>query len=151
MPPGWGLSDQPSVMLAAIDIALRAAGCVVFWSVASKLLHNRVGAFLLPFEPIAFFIFCAHGMAAGLWWMAIGHMGYADVTPILLGYFALSPLLALVVCVLAVGTIRWVTPAGLSLLMGGRIPNNQQMTSMITPLRRRHLTRATGAKPSPES
>lgn len=145
LPPAWGVSDPQSVAYAAVDIALRAAGCVVFWSVASRLLHGRAGNVLLQFEPMAFFIFCAHGMAIGLWWMAIDRLGYADVTPIFLSYFAISPLLALVVCVMAVWSIRWVTPSGLSLLMGGRIPNNQQMASMIKPLGRRHLARTTGA------
>ncbi|MCB4362558.1 acyltransferase [Hydrogenophaga taeniospiralis] len=145
LPPAWGVSDPQSVAYATVDIALRAAGCVVFWSVASRLLQSRAGDVLLKFEPMAFFIFCAHGMAIGLWWMAIDHLGYADLTPIFLGYFALSPLLALVVCVAAVWAIRRVAPSGLSLLMGGRIPNHQQMTSMIKPLGRRPLARTTGA------
>lgn len=144
-PPAWGVSDPHSVAYAAVDIALRAAGCVVFWSVASKLLHSRAGGFLLPFEPMAFFIFCAHGMAAGLWWMAIERLGHADLTPVFLSYFALSPLLALIVCVAAVWAIRRVTPGGLSLLMGGRIPNHQQMASMIKPLGHKPLARTTGA------
>ncbi len=139
LPPAWGLSDPESVPYAAVDIALRAAGCVVFWSVAARLLQSRAGDFLLPFEPIAFFIFCAHGMAAGIWWMVIGHMGHADAPLVFLSYFAISPLLALAVCTVAVWSIRMVTPRGLSLLMGGRTPNNHQMESMINPLSRRHL------------
>jgi hypothetical protein len=145
MPSEPGMTEPSSVAHAAVDIALRAAGCLVFWFVASRLLHSRTGAFLLPFEPIAFFIFCAHGMAAGLWWMAIGRLGYADVTPVFLGYFVLSPLLALIACVMAVWALRKVTPKGLSLLMGGRIPNHQQMESMIKPFGHRHLARTTGA------
>ena len=138
-PQEWGISDAQSVPYAAVDIALRAAGCVVFWAVASKLLHSRAGDVLLRFEPMAFFIFCAHGMAAGLWWMALGRLGYADITPVSLGYFALSPLLALAVCVAAVWSIRRVAPRVLSLLMGGRSPNHQQMNNMVHPLRRRDL------------
>lgn len=145
LPPAWGVSDPQSVAYTAVDLALRAAGCVVFWSVALRLLHSRAGEFLMPFEPIAFFIFCAHGMAAGLWWMAIARLGYADLTPVFLSYFALSPLLALIVCVMAVWSLRWVMPSGLSLLMGGRIPNTQQMASMVKPLGHKHLARSTGA------
>jgi hypothetical protein len=145
MPSAPSVSEPSSVVHAAVDIALRAAGCVVFWFVASKLLHSRAGGFLLPFEPMAFFIFCAHGMAAGLWWMAIGRLGYAEVTPVFLSYFVLSPLLALIACVMAVWSIRKVIPKGLSLLMGGRVPNNQQMAAMTNPLYRRQLARTTGA------
>lgn len=145
MPSAPGVSEPSSVGHAAVDIALRAAGCVVFWSVATRLLHSRAGRFILPFEPIAFFIFCAHGMAAGLSWMAIDHLGYADVAPVFLSYFVLSPLLALAACVLAVWFIRRVTPGGLSLLMGGRIPNHQQMESMIKPFSHRPMARTTGA------
>ncbi len=144
-PGEWGISDVDSVPFAAVDIALRAAGCVVFWAVASRLLHSRAGDVLLRYEPVAFFLFCAHGMAAGLWWMALGHMGYADVTPVFLGYFALSPLLALVGCVAAVWSIRQATPRFLSLLMGGRSPNPHQMNNMIHALRRSHLELRHGA------
>jgi len=145
MATAWGMTDPESVPHTAVDIILRAAGCVVFWSVSCRLLQSRVGDALLQFEPIAFFLFCAHGMAAGLWWMAIGHMGYADVAPVFLSYFALSPLLALAICVLAVWSARRVAPGGLSLLMGGRIPSNRQMASMTHPLSRRPQVRTTGA------
>ena len=144
MPAEPGVSEPSSVADAAVDIALRVAGCVVFWSVASKLMHSRAGGLFLPFEPMAFFIFCAHGMAAGLWWMALVRLGYAEVTPVFLSYFVLSPLLALIACVAAVWSIRRVTPGGLSLLMGGRIPNQQQMASMFKPLGHKHLARTTG-------
>lgn len=144
MPSEPGVSEPSSLVHGAVDIALRAAGCVVFWSVATKLLHSRAGGLLLPFEPMAFFIFCAHGMAAGLWWMAIDRLGYADLTPVFLSYFVLSPLMALIACVAAVWCIRRVMPGGLSLLMGGRIPNQQQMASMIKPLGHKHLARTPG-------
>lgn len=145
LPPAWGLNDPQSLPYAAADIALRAAGCVVFWFAASRLLHRRVGQLLLKFEPIAFFLFCSHGMAAGLWWMAIERLGHGDTTPVFLIYFALSPLLALLVCVVAVRAIRWLAPGGLSLLMGGRSPSERQMASMSKPLSRAPLARTTGA------
>lgn len=145
LPTVGDASHLHSAPAAAIDIALRAAGCVVFWAAASRLLNTRAGDALLRFEPIAFFIFCTHGMATGLAWLLIGHLGYADAAPVFLSHFALSPLLALVGGVLAVAALRRLAPGGLSLLMGGRIPSHHQMASMFRPWSPTRLARGTGA------
>ncbi|NIN24965.1 MAG: acyltransferase family protein [Hydrogenophaga sp.] len=147
LPAAWGASDPLSVPYAALDIALRAAGCVVFWALASRLLHTRTGEVLLRFEPIAFFIFCTHGMATGLWWMAIERTGHAGAAPVFLAHFALSPLLALLVCVPAVWALRRLAPRALSVLMGGRSPSRQQMARMTRPLAPAPLARPPGLTP----
>lgn len=147
LPPAWGASDPHSVSYAALDIALRAAGCVVFWAAALALLHSRTGDVLLRFEPIAFFIFCTHGMATGLWWMAIERTGHAGAPPVFLAHFALSPLLALLVCVPAVWALRRLAPRALSVLMGGRSPSRQQMARMTRPLTPAPLARPRGLTP----
>lgn len=151
LPAASGIDDPQSLLHGAHDIALRVAGCVVFWFVSARLLDSRVGNALMPYEPIAFFIFCAHGMAAGLWWMGVEGLGQANAAPVFLSYFLLSPLLALALCVMAVGSIRWMAPGSLAILMGGRAPSRRQVANMFTPLRRKPLARPTGTKPSPES
>jgi hypothetical protein len=144
LPPAWGLTNPLSAAFAAADIALRVAGCLVFWFLASRLVHSRAGQVLMRFEPMAFFLFCAHGMAAGLWWMLLAHLGQADAAPVFLTYFALSPALALSGCLAAVWVLQRVAPKALSLLMGGRAPDQRQMDAMVRPLSREPLAPPAG-------
>ena len=143
VPPAWGGYGSEGVLYAAIDIALRAAGCVVFWSVAIGLLQSRAGDVLLRFEPIAFFIFCVHGMAAGVWWMVVGRLGWSETSSVFLAYFIVSPLLVLVTSVVLVWAFRSAAPRLLSLLMGGRVPTDRQMKSMLLAPRVARLEKST--------
>lgn len=133
-PPGWSLSLPHSTVYGAAAIALFAASSLVFWHAACLLRSHPLGHFLMRYEPIAFFIFCVHGMAAGVWWMALVRAGLADSSAAVLVYFISTPLLVLVSSVVAIRIGITVAPAVLKPLLGGRAPTPAQVGRMLRPL-----------------
>lgn len=115
----------------AMDIAPRAAGCIAFWHLACTLRDGQFGAFFKQYEPIAFLIFCIHGMAGGIWWMVVVHSGVAASGTGVLAYFLLSPLLVLVTPVLAAWVSPRVVPHLFALMLSGLAPSMQQATRMF--------------------
>jgi hypothetical protein len=121
-PPGWGLSLPHSTAYGAAAITLFVTSTLVFWHAACLLRNHYLGRYLMQYEPIAFFVFCTHGMLAGVWWIAVVHSGLAKSPTAVLVYFICTPLLVLVS---AVATFRigvTIAPGALKLLLGGRIP-----------------------------
>jgi hypothetical protein len=129
-PPAWDVSIPDTVLFSVVDIPLRVAGTVVFWVVACQLRNGRVGAFLFQFEPIAFFIFCAHTMIAGIWWMVISRLSNAAEPTVYLSYFVASPLLVLVTSVFVAWFAVTVAPKAMRYLLGGRAPTPKQLQRM---------------------
>lgn len=133
-PPGWSLSLPHSAAYGAAAMALFAASSVVFWHVACLLRGHPFGEFLLRYEPLAFFIFCTHGMAAGVWWMVFVRAGLANSSAAVLAYFICAPLLVLVSSVIAIRIGITVAPAVLKPLLGGRAPTPTQVGRMVRPI-----------------
>lgn len=133
-PPGWSLSLPHSPAYGLAAIALFASGSVVFWQAACVLRSHPVGRFLMRYEPIAFFIFCTHGMAAGIWWMALVRTGLAESPAAVLVFFICAPLLVLVSAVIAIRIGITVAPVVLKPLLGGRTPTPAQVGRMFRPL-----------------
>lgn len=132
-PVHWGFTTTGSLPANAADIVLRAAGCIGFWHLACWLRDNHVGSFLMRYEPIAFFIFCTHGMVAGVWWMLFRHLGWVDSAAAVFSYFVSAPLLVLITSVAVIRPAVIVAPKAMQLLFGGRTPSREQLSLMFKP------------------
>lgn len=132
-PPGWSLSLPHSPAYGAAAIALFAASAVVFWHCACWLRGHALGRLLMRYEPIAFFIFCVHGMVAGIWWAVLVRTGLADSSATVLLYFICSPLLVLLISAIAMRIGIAVAPMLLGPLLGGRAPTPAQVGRMLWP------------------
>lgn len=131
-PPGWSLSLPHSTSYGAAAIGLFAASSVVFWHAACMLRTHPLGRVLMRYEPIAFFIFCIHGIVAGVWWATLVRTGLAESSTAVLVYFISTPLLVLISSVVAI-RIGIVAPAILKPLLGGRAPTPAQVDRMLRP------------------
>jgi hypothetical protein len=112
--------DDP-MLLAAIDLAMRFATALFFWSLAWRLAASAAAGPLLRVEPFAFLMFCAHlillwlgGPLAG---RITGPLG-APLYPVLL---LAQPVLVLAASIALGSALLALSPKTAALLSGGRL------------------------------
>ncbi|MBY8829593.1 acyltransferase family protein [Hephaestia mangrovi] len=117
---GGASVDRPH-LLATLDLAMRLATAMFFWSLVWRLAVTRAGAILLKLEPYAFLLFCAQLIVIWLGGPAVGRLTGPLGAPLYPLFLLLQPVLVLA-AVLAIGRLlAALSPAVAALLSGGRL------------------------------
>jgi fucose 4-O-acetylase-like acetyltransferase len=112
--------DNPA-LLAAIDLAMRAATALVFWRIAWRLAGSAAAQPLLRIEPYAFLIFCSHLIMIWLGGPLIGQLTGPLGSPLYPIFLLAQPLLVLAAALLLGRALKASAPPLASLLSGGRL------------------------------
>ncbi len=121
---------------SAMLLVERFCGVVLFWLLATWAAGRRqLAERVMVFEPMIFFVFCAHPFIVGLGWMVIHALGgrFGDLAH--LSFFVLAPLICLFPSLLAVLLLSSVAPRLLRLLLGGRSPTEAELRRLRQPWR----------------
>lgn len=110
----------------------RIGGSILFWYATSMLVHSKVGNKLIELERFIFFVFCFHPFAISVVWILSQKMGAEVGNYSHLALFVLSPALVLAVSLAAVGTLLYIAPKLLGLLLGGRAPSKKQFKQLMS-------------------
>lgn len=114
----------------AIIIAQRYAGAILFWNAAKVLSRGRFSAPLTNLESIIFFIFCAHPLILGFFWMATNRIGLTGSRLSELLFFASSPVTSAAAAIVAATLLHLICPNCLRWLMAGKRLTGQQVRSL---------------------
>jgi hypothetical protein len=109
------------VLMAGLDLSMRTAAALFFWSLAWRLAPGRLGASLLRAEPYAFLMFCAHLIMIWLAGPLIGLVSGPLGSPLYPVFLVAQPFLALAATVALGRGLMRVSPAAAGLLSGGRL------------------------------
>ncbi|WP_245653773.1 acyltransferase family protein [Novosphingobium rosa] len=110
------------LMLAGIDLAMRCATAIFFWSIAWRLAASRVAAPLLKIEPYMFLMFCAHLIMIWLFGPLIGDHIFGPIGSPAYPLFLLGQPFMVLGASVALGNLMMrVTPRATKLLSGGRL------------------------------
>jgi len=128
-----GITD-PTLMVS-VDLMMRCATALFFWSIAWRLADSRAAKFLLRFEPYAFLMFCSHLIMIWLGGPFIGQWTGTMGSPFYPAFLLAQPFLVLGVTVLLGLGLRAISPAAAELLSGGRIASKapERPTRSIKP------------------
>lgn len=114
-----GLTD-PTLMVT-VDLMMRCATALFFWSIAWRLADSRAAKVLLRFEPYAFLMFCSHLIMIWLGGPFIGQWTGTMGSPLYPVFLLTQPFLVLGATVLLGLGLKAVSPAAAELLSGGRL------------------------------
>lgn len=125
----------PESLSAALLIVRRFAAAAAFWVTAAAIArHHRLARAFAGFEPVIFFIFCAHPLIIGLAWTFVGPAARQLGKGSEFAAFAAAPFMVLALGYLAVWMLRRVAPRLLGALMAGKVPSDRQMMDAVRPL-----------------
>lgn len=110
------------LMLAGVDLAMRCATAIFFWSIAWRLAASRVAGPLLKVEPYMFLMFCAHLIMIWLFGPLIGDHIFGPIgSPIYPLFLLGQPFMVLAATVGLGNLLMRVAPRAAKLLSGGRL------------------------------
>jgi hypothetical protein len=123
-----GLAADPHdpVLLAAIDLMMRAATALFFWALAwrladGRLAGSRMAAGVLRVEPYMFLMFCAHLIMIWLGGPLIGQWTGPIGAPLYPLFLIGQPFLVLGASLLLGRGLMLVAPGAAAMLSGGRL------------------------------
>lgn len=114
-----------------VSLAHRFAGATLFWIASDAIARLSIAARIIAFEPVIFFVFCAHPLIIGALWLILQAAGTDVGGPAHVLFFIFGPLLVLAVSTMAVAILAESAPAHLRVLMGGRAPTRAHLKAML--------------------
>ena len=134
MPFVFGVSARhwPGMIENAVVVVQRVAGAILFWHAAGMAMNRPVGRIARRIEPIIFFVFCSHPLLLGGAWAvfqaATGGAGAAGT----IAFFFASPVIVLLLSIVAIAALMATVPWLLRTLMAGRTPSWAQLRALAT-------------------
>ena len=124
-------TEGPAKTHAALSLMLaRLGGCLLFWYLTAALLRHGLAPAITRFEPVIFFVFCAHPLIIGVIRRGLTMIAGPGAEQSF-GWFLVYPLLVLGVSIPLVAIAARVAPMPLSALLGGRCPTPTQFRKMV--------------------
>jgi hypothetical protein len=114
-----------------VSLAHRFAGAALFWILSTAIARRPIAARIIAFEPVIFFVFCAHPLIIGAFWILVQTTGTVVGTPGHALFFILGPLLVLAASTVTAALLAIFAPALLRVLMGGRAPHRAHFNAMF--------------------
>jgi fucose 4-O-acetylase-like acetyltransferase len=129
---GVSARSWPGIIENGVVVVQRVAGAILFWQAAGLAMNRAAGRIARRIEPIIFFVFCSHPLLLGAAWLVYQVPGLdAPPATVLLFFFA-SPLIVVMLSIIAIAVLAATLPWLLKALMAGRIPTWAQLRALVT-------------------
>jgi len=135
---GNGSADYHTHLLAAVDLAMRAAAALLVWRVAMALARKAAGRSLLHLEPYAFFLFCSHLIFTWFFGPMVGDLTGPMGSRWWPVWFLLQPVAAFAFAIGLAEAVKALSPFAAELLSGGRLKRRQAASPAARPLAHAH-------------
>jgi len=120
--------------VATLDLMLRGAAALLFWSIAWRLAASRAAAPILRIEPYAFLMFCAHLIMIWLGGPVIGKLTGPLGSPLYPLFLLFQPALAMLATIGLGRLLLAVAPNAAFILSGGRLKSTEEPRRALSPV-----------------
>lgn len=131
---GVAVFAEHASYVATLDLMLRGAAALLFWSIAWRLAATRAVARIMKVEPYAFLMFCAHLIMIWLGGPLLGTLTGPLGSPLYPLFLLFQPLLAMLASIGLGRLLFAIAPSAAFILSGGRLKSNDEPRRVLSPV-----------------